>query len=63
MGTVMEAPLTLDDVCRLMGVSRVTIWAWTRDGRFPKPLRIGKRRRYWSRETVQAFLTGRRELK
>jgi excisionase family DNA binding protein len=43
----------LNEVAALLGVDRHTLIAWVAAGRFPKPLRIGKRRRFWSRESVE----------
>ncbi|MCY4368817.1 MAG: AlpA family transcriptional regulator [bacterium] len=31
------------EVVELVGVSRTTIWRWTKDGRFPKPVRLPTR--------------------
>jgi predicted DNA-binding transcriptional regulator AlpA len=59
VATVIEAPLTYDDVCQLMSISRVTLWTWVRDGKFPQPLRPGGRRCYWSRRVIRDYLSGR----
>jgi excisionase family DNA binding protein len=45
--------MTLNEVAALIGVTRHTITAWVKQRRFPKPLRIGRRRRFWSRESVE----------
>jgi prophage regulatory protein len=50
--------LTLQDVSRWMGVSRLTITAWVRAGRFPAPLPLGRRRLYWNPTDVQSWLAG-----
>jgi excisionase family DNA binding protein len=49
----MTLTLTLNQVAALVGVTRQTITAWVKEGRFPKPLRIGRRRRFWDRDAVE----------
>lgn len=39
----------------LPGVSRTNLWRWVRDGKFPKPLRIG-RRKVWKFSAIQRWL-------
>lgn len=52
MQTTAANTLTLREVAAMVGVTRHTITAWVKQGRFPKPLRIGRRRRFWSPESV-----------
>lgn len=42
---------------RLMtGISRVTRWRWARQGRFPKPVRIGPNTSGWLKSEIDAWL-------
>jgi prophage regulatory protein len=35
--------------------SRTTLWRWCRQGRFPKPLKLGPNRRGWRRSELRAW--------
>ena len=37
-------------------VSPATIWRWVREGRFPKPFKIGPATTVWDADQVDAFL-------
>jgi prophage regulatory protein len=37
-------------------IARATLWAWVKDGRFPKPLKLGARVTVWRAEDVHAFM-------
>ncbi|PZR48483.1 helix-turn-helix transcriptional regulator [Paraburkholderia fungorum] len=47
---------TLDKaaVCERLNISERTLEGWVRDGRFPAPVRLGKRC-YWADEAVQKW--------
>jgi predicted DNA-binding transcriptional regulator AlpA len=52
--------VTILEVMALTGMSRVTIRRWLRDGSFPPPLRTnGRKKLFWSRAVVEAFLAGK----
>lgn len=38
--------LSINDVCSAYGVSRWTLWRWIKDGEFPKPVKVGKKKRW-----------------
>ena len=42
---------------RYGGISDTTLWRWTTDATlgFPKPVRIGLRKNFWSRAELDAF--------
>lgn len=40
----------------LMPVSASTLWQWVRDGKFPKPVKLGARVTAWKVEDVRAYL-------
>jgi excisionase family DNA binding protein len=39
----MEQMLTFNDVCKLFGVSRPTLYSWIKRGDIPNPIRMGRR--------------------
>ena len=53
MESVMQ---TLDKpaVCEQLAISERTLDGWVREGRFPPPVRVGKRC-YWAAEAVQTW--------
>lgn len=40
----------------LVPVSASTLWQWVRDGKFPKPVKLGPRVTAWKVEVVRAYL-------
>jgi predicted DNA-binding transcriptional regulator AlpA len=44
----------------LLPVSQATIWRWVRDGKFPKPYRMGDRCTVWDAVTVNNWLEQQR---
>lgn len=40
----------------LLPVSPATIWRWVRDGKFPKPFKMGACVTAWRSEDVDAFI-------
>ncbi|SDZ58480.1 transcriptional regulator, AlpA family [Jannaschia faecimaris] len=51
--------LRLPDVRRLTGLSTSTIYAMMAEGRFPRPVRLGKRAVGWPSDTMNKWLTSR----
>ena len=47
------------EVERLTGLSRSTIYAWMRQGRFPQSVRLGPRTVRWDFDEVQDFICTR----
>lgn len=47
------------EVMRLLGVSRVTLWAWRRKGLFPVPRRFGPNTIGWSVDEIRAWMESR----
>ncbi len=37
------------------GVSRLSVWRWVRDGRFPPPVKVGSRATRWRLADLEAF--------
>jgi predicted DNA-binding transcriptional regulator AlpA len=52
--------LDVDDVCRLLGgsrpINRATLYRGMADGRFPRPLRIGRQSNRWIKAEIIAAL-------
>lgn len=38
-------------------IDRSTLWRWVKDGRFPKPIKIGPNTTAWRAEDVRQFLS------
>lgn len=56
--------LRIGDVCEMLGVSKTTIYNWTEDGFFPKPIVLGPvglktSTIRWPEEEVEAWLASR----
>jgi len=45
----------------LLPVSQATIWRWVRDGKFPKPYKLGEGCTVWDKSAVDAWLTAQRD--
>lgn len=43
-----------DRVLEMLGVSRVTLWKYIRDGKFPAPIKIGATR-FWDEAEVDEW--------
>ena len=43
----------------LLPVSPATIWRWVREGKMPKPFKLGTGTTVWSTESIEAFIAGR----
>ena len=51
----MAEYLTDVELARRLAVSRVTIWRWAGQGRFPRPVRLAANCTRWRREDVEAW--------
>lgn len=49
--------LSLDEVSQIMGRSKKTLWRWTKEKHFPKPLQVNGRAIGYKQSTIDAFLT------
>lgn len=43
----------------MLPVSPATIWRWVREGKFPKPFKLGDSVTVWNAAEVEAFLVQR----
>lgn len=46
-------------VCELVGIGRTALFRWVEESRFPKPVVLGPRVRYWLRPVVEQWLRDR----
>lgn len=52
--------IRIDEVCKLTGLGRTTIWRAVKEGRFPKPIKLGERAVGWLESDIVAWLESRR---
>lgn len=48
--------IPVDDVCRLVGLGRSQIYAMVRDGKFPTPVRLGRRCSRWRMASIRDWV-------
>ena len=51
-----EGFVRLPVVIRVMGIGKTTWWAGVREGRFPKPVKLGPRTSAWRVEDIRALI-------
>jgi len=51
----MPEYLTDLELARRFSVSRITVWRWAQQGRFPRPVRLGENCTRWRRADVEAW--------
>ncbi len=59
IGLTRERLLKLEEVLKIVGASRASIYAWIKQGLFPRPLRIGRRRSVWLASEIQDWIHSR----
>jgi len=55
--------LSYADVESITGVSRVTLWRWENDGRFPPRIKIGPNRVGWRNSEIESWVSSRPTVK
>ena len=64
-GTVIPSVPALErfigrkEVLILIGISNATLWRWIKAGRFPAPLKIGKKKVAWRSSVLAAWIAQR----
>lgn len=48
--------LTYSDLCEILNRNYKTIWAWVRDGKFPKPVKLRGKTIGWKQEDFEQWL-------
>lgn len=54
-----QALLDAREVCRLLGISRTTLWRLRERRDFPIPIQLSIRRIAWRRDAIDAWLEAR----
>jgi len=56
--------LRVTEVARKTGISKPTIWKWTRTGAndFPKPLHLASRVTVWDEDDIDQWLITRKQI-
>jgi len=44
------------EVAKLLGIGVSTVWAWTRAGRIPQPIKLGSRTTRWKTHEIQNYI-------
>lgn len=47
MEVLDEQYLTVKEVCQRLSIGKSTVWAWSTENRFPKPVRLSSRCTRW----------------
>ncbi|MBS7702666.1 helix-turn-helix transcriptional regulator [Chelatococcus asaccharovorans] len=47
------------EVCRVLGISRSSLWRLVRDGMFPRPIALSAQTRRWRREDLAKYIAAR----
>ena len=54
--TTLTQQLTDKEIAHALGISRMTVWRWTKAGRLPQPRKIGAHTTRWdSGEVMEAI--------
>lgn len=48
--------ISIKAMCKNLNKGRSTLFVWVRDGKFPPPLRVGKKSLGWSQKQYQQWL-------
>ena len=57
----LDRILRFREVCRMIGLSRTTLWRKVRDGEFRAPVRLGANSIGWRRSAVEGWLSDREQ--
>ena len=51
--------LRVKEVVKKTSVGKSTIWAWVKDGKFPKPIKLSDRVSVWKESDIDAWIEGK----
>ena len=54
--------VSADELAARLGVSRMTVWRWSRDGHLPAPLALGPNRIAWRESEIVAWEAARERV-
>lgn len=46
----------VEDLARIFGVNRCTVWRWVKDGRIPEPKRLSRKSVFWPRTLIDDMI-------
>ena len=52
----------LSQLKKQLSVSRSSIWAWVKEGTFPKPIKLGKNCTAWNSVDIEKWIEERKSL-
>jgi len=52
----------LSQLNKQLGVSRSSIWAWVKNGSFPKPIKLGKNCTAWNSSDIDNWIEERKSI-
>ncbi len=55
----LERLIGRKEVLILIGISNATLWRWIKAGRFPAPMKIGKKKVAWRSSVLAHWITQR----
>jgi prophage regulatory protein len=55
----LERLIGRKEVLILIGISNATLWRWIKAGRFPAPMKIGKKKVAWRSSVLAAWIAQR----
>lgn len=51
--------IRINELADTLGISKVTLWRWRKEGILPKPIQIGSRVVAWREDTINEWLNER----
>ncbi|MEI8715650.1 helix-turn-helix transcriptional regulator [Mesorhizobium sp. ISC11] len=51
--------IAIKEVCKRVGISRTTVWQLTKDGKFPRLVKITPKRKGYVAEEIDAWIKAR----
>ncbi|WP_417338892.1 helix-turn-helix transcriptional regulator [Halomonas kashgarensis] len=51
----MDKYLSVIELANRYGIARCTLWRWVREGRFPAPVRLGRRCTRWREADIASY--------
>ena len=55
----MEQLIRINEVMKMTGLAKSTLWAWIADGRFPKGTKLSARVTVWKFSEIQSWIEER----
>jgi excisionase family DNA binding protein len=57
---MVKRMLSLAEAADYLGISRTTLWRWSKDGKIPKGEKFGGRCPYWTKAQLDSFVRKRK---